>query len=146
MTARWPGTHTLASMQPYRHLAVWRLAHALALNVQRLTASIPRQHNSRLISQLRRAAQSIPANIAEGSGRESNRDFGKFLQIAVGSCSELEYHLQFCGDAELVQRHECDARIAEVVQIRRMLIGLLKRVRASDGPVAVLSRPTTEDQ
>src|ERR1035437_3591186 len=131
-------------MQPYRHLAVWRLAHALALNVQRLTASIPRAHNSGLISQLRRAALSIPANISEGCGRESNRDLAKFLQIAIGSCSELEYHLQFCGDAGLMQRQECDSRLAEVIQVRRMLIGLLKRVRSSDGPVAVVSKPTAQ--
>jgi four helix bundle protein len=134
----------LARMQPFRHLVVWRHAHALALNVLRLTASIPRQHNSGLISQLRRAAQSIPTNIAEGCGRESNRDFAKFLQIAIGSSSELEYHLQFCADADLAERTECDARIADVIQIRRMLIGLLKRVRTSDGPVAVLPQQTTD--
>jgi four helix bundle protein len=134
----------LIIMQPYRHLAVWRLAHALALNIQRLTASIPRAHNSGLISQLRRAALSIPANIAEGCGRESNRDFARFLQISIGSCSELEYHLQFCGDADVIERRECDARIADVVQVRRMLIGLLKRVRTSDGPVAVLPEPRTD--
>ena len=131
-------------MQNFRQLSVWRLAHSLALNVLRLTSAIQRTHNSGLISQLRRSALSIPANIAEGSGRESNRDFAKFLQIAIGSCSELEYHLQFCGDAELVQRHDCDARIAEVVQVRRMLIGLLMRVRASDGPVAVIPKPTAD--
>lgn len=138
-TVPWP-----VIMQNYRQLSVWRLAHSLALNVHRLTSSIPRQHNSGLISQLRRAALSIPANISEGCGRESNRDFAKFLQIAIGSSSELEYHLQFCGDAELMQRQECDARLAEVVQVRRMLIGLLKRVRASDGPVAVISKPATD--
>lgn len=131
-------------MQPYRHLSVWRLSHALALNVQRLTLGIPRQHNSGLISQLRRASQSIPANIAEGCGRESNREFAKFLQISIGSSSELEYHLQFCGDADLAEQVECDARIADVVQVRRMLIGLLKRVRSSDGPVSVLPKPSTD--
>lgn len=130
-------------MQPFQQLEVWRLSHGLALSVQRLSSSIPRGANSGLISQMRRAAQSIPANIAEGSGRHSQREFANFLQIAVGSCSELEYHLLFCADAELVQRVECDARMAEVVQIRRMLIGLLKRVRTSDGPQSVLRRPKT---
>jgi four helix bundle protein len=130
-------------MQNYRQLSVWRFAHALALNVHRLTAIIPRQHNGGLISQLRRAALSVPANIAEGSSRESNRDFAKFLVIAIASSSELEYHLQFSGDANLIPRHECDARLTEVVQVRRMLIGLLKRVRSSDGPVAVVPPPST---
>ena len=133
------------SMQPYRQLSVWQKAHSLAIDVQRLTLSISRSHNSALISQLRRASQSIPANIAEGSGRGSNPDFAKFLQIAIGSASEVEYHLQFCADAELAERVECDARMADVVQIRRMLIGLLKRVRMSDGPVSVLRKPTTNN-
>jgi four helix bundle protein len=129
-------------LQPFQQLEVWRLSHALALNIHRLSGSIPRAANAGLISQLRRAAQSIPANIAEGCGRNSQREFANFLQIAVGSCSELEYHLLFCADAELVQRVECDARIADVVQARRMLIGLLKRVRTSDGPQSVLRKPT----
>jgi four helix bundle protein len=128
-------------MQPYKQLAVWQKAHALAVDVQRLTLSIPRSHNSGLISQLRRASQSIPTNIAEGSGRGSNRDFANFLQIAIGSASETEYLLLFCADAELAERVECDARMADVIQIRRMLIGLLKRVRTSDGPVSVLPKP-----
>ena len=133
-------------MQPYRNLSVWRLAHALALNVQRLTLGMPRTHNSGLISQLRRASQSIPADIAEGCGRDTNRDFAKFLQIAIGSSSELEYHLQFCADGDIADQVECDARIADVVEVRKMLIGLMKRVRASDGRnAAVDSKRTTVD-
>lgn len=132
-------------MQNFRQLAVWRRAHALALNVHRVSTAIPRQRNSGLISQLRRAALSIPANITEGCGRESNRDFAKFLLIAIASSSELEYHLQFCADAALIAKAECDSRIAEVVEIRRMLIGLLKKVRATDGHVAVVSELSTND-
>lgn len=131
-------------MQNFRQLSVWRLAHALALNVQRLTSAIPRQHNSGLISQLRRAALSIPANIAEGCFRESNRDFAKFLRIAIASSSELEYHLQFAADSSLVPTVDADGRIADVIQVRRMLIGLLKKVRASDGPVVSVPKPETE--
>jgi four helix bundle protein len=120
-----------ASMQDFRRLSVWRRAHALALDIQRLTRDVPRRDNAGLISQMRRAATSIPANIAEGCGRESNRDLAKFLQIAVASASELEYHLLFCADASLVSRAEFDKRHGEVVQVRRMLIGLLKKVRAA---------------
>ena len=132
----------MPTVQSFQQLEVWRLAHALALNVQRLSRSIPRAGNGGLISQLRRAAQSIPANIAEGSGKTSQREFANYLQIAVGSCSELEYHLLFCADAELVQRPECEERSAEAVRVRRMLIGLLKRIRGSDGPQPVLPKPT----
>jgi four helix bundle protein len=131
-------------MQNFRQLSVWRLAHALALNIHRLGARIPRQHNAGLISQMRRAALSIPANIAEGCARDSDRDFARFLQIAIASSSELEYHLQFAVDASLVPREDADARLVDVVQVRRMLIGLLKKVRSSARPVAVVPRPTAD--
>lgn len=112
--------------------------------VERMSRAIPREHNSGLTSQIRRAALSIAANIAEGCSRPTNRDFAKFLNIAIASSSELEYHLQFAGDANIIPRHEFDARSTEVVQVRRMLFGLLKRVRADDGPVAVVPKPTAE--
>jgi four helix bundle protein len=120
-------------MQPYRNLNVWRFAHELSLDVRRLTLGMPRTKNTELIDQIRRSSQSIPANIAEGCGRQTNRDFAKFLQIAIGSATELEYHLQFCADADIADRVEYDARIADVVKVRKMLINLVKRVRASDG-------------
>ena len=104
---------------------------------------MPRTGNTELIDQIRSSSQSIPANIAEGCGRQTNRDFAKFLQIAIGSSTELEYHLQFCADADLADRVECDARIADTVRVRKMLIGLVKRVQASDGrSVALDSKPT----
>jgi four helix bundle protein len=116
-------------MQDFRRLAVWEKAHMLALSVHRLTAKIPRHGNSGFVSQIRRAALSIPANIAEGSGRASNRDFANFIQISIASSSELEYHLEFAAGAELVATEECAARQAEVVEVRRMLIGLQKKLR-----------------
>ena len=118
-------------MQNYRQLSVWRKAHAVALNIHRVTGAIPRRNNSGLISQIRRAALSIPANIAEGCSRASDADFAKFVQVAIGSASELEYHLHFAVDAGLMSRDEFDTRHPEVVEVRRMLIGLLKKLRTS---------------
>jgi four helix bundle protein len=125
-------------MQNYRQLSVWRKAHAVALNIHRVTGAIPRQHNSGLIGQIRRAALSIPANIAEGCSRATDVDFAKFVQIAIGSASELEYHLHFAADAKMISAVEFEARQPEVVEVRRMLIGLLKKLRAS--------QPTTTAQ
>jgi four helix bundle protein len=118
-------------MQNYRQLSVWRKSHAVALNIHRVTGSIPRRNNTGLISQIRRAAQSIPSNIAEGCSRGSDADFAKFVQIAIGSASELEYHLHFAVDAGLLGRDAFDARHPEVVEVRRMLIGLLKKLRTA---------------
>ena len=121
-------------MQDFRKLSVWQRANALALVVHRVTGTIPRRDNAGVISQLRRAALSISANIAEGCGRESNRDLARFLQISAGSASEVENHLQFCADAALISRADFVECQSEVVQIRRMLIGLLKSVRARPHP------------
>lgn len=84
-------------MQNYRQLSVWRKAHAVALNVHRVTGA----------------------------------DFAKFVQVAIGSASELEYHLHFAVDAGLLSNDEFAARHPEVVEVRRMLIGLLKKLRTS---------------
>ena len=132
-------------MQDFRRLEVWRLGHALALNVQRLSASIPRNDNSGLVSQMRRAATSISANVAEGAAKETRKDFARFLVISIASAAELENHLMFCRDAALATDSEVASRLAETVQVRKMLFGLLKRVREQDGPVAVSSKPTTND-
>jgi four helix bundle protein len=115
-------------MQNYRQLTVWRKAHAVALNIDRVTRAIPRSHPA-LVNQIQRAALSIPANIVEGSSRASDRDFAKFIQISIGSASELEYHLHFATDAGLMSSAEFETRQREVVEVRRMLIGLLKKLR-----------------
>ena len=117
-------------MQDFRNLLVWRRAHGFALTVHRVTGGIPRRGTPGIASQLHRAALSIGANIAEGCGRDSNADLAKFLQIAIGSASEVENHLEFCIDAALISRPDFDECHSEVVEIRRMLIGLLKKVRA----------------
>jgi four helix bundle protein len=133
-------------MQDFKRLEVWRLGHALALNTHRLSATIPRKDNSGLISQMRRAATSISANIAEGAAKETRKEFARFLGIAIASGAELENHLLFCRDSGLAPRADVDARLAETIQIRKMLFGLLKRLRESDCPVAVGSEPTTDDR
>jgi four helix bundle protein len=116
-------------MQDYRKLTVWQKAHAVALGIHRVTDAIPRQGNADLLSQIRRASLSIPANIAEGCARGTDLDFAKFLQTAVGSSSELEYHLHFAADASYLSKEEFTARQAEIVEVRRMLIGLIKHLR-----------------
>ena len=131
-------------MQDYEKLEVWKHAHRIAVNVQRVTTRIARRDNSGLISQLRRAALSVPANIAEGSSKESNREFARFLQIAAGSAAELHYHLRFATDTALIPRPTGETLLAETTRMRKMLFLLLRRVRESI-PVSHHT-PTTPDE
>ncbi|SRR6266496_137932 len=115
-------------MVGFRRLQVWEKAHALTLDVYDVTRSFPRNELYGLTSQMRRAASSVPANIAEGCCRGSKRDFARFLWNALGSASELEYHLLLAGDLKLVEEvalHRLDHRVAE---IKRMLTGFIKRL------------------
>jgi four helix bundle protein len=116
-------------MQSYRKLAVWRKAHLLALAVFHVTLRLSRRGAWGLCGQIRRAAESIPANIAEGRMRGSDRDFAKFITIAISSSTELEYHLEFAKDARLIAASDFDRLQRGVVEVRRMLVGLLKKLR-----------------
>lgn len=118
-------------MQDYTKLEVWQEAHRLAMDVHRASACISRRDNSVFISQLRRAAQSVPTNIAEGSSKESNREFARFLQIAAGSAAELHYHLQFAIGIALIPPPVGEALLADTTLVRKRLYTLLRRVRAT---------------
>jgi four helix bundle protein len=116
-------------MQNFRRLSVWRKAHAIALNVRVLTEQIPREGSVGLIDQLRRASLSIAANIVEGSSRLTDKDFVKFLNIALASASEVEYHLQYAADCGLIPSRDCEGGRAELIEVRMMLNGLIKYLR-----------------
>ena len=107
---------------------VWQKAHALALHVDRVAVGIRAARYASLRSQLIRAAMSIPANIAEGRRQESERDFARFLRYAINSACELEYHLVVVQDIGALPVRECEALMAELIEVRRMLHGLLNRV------------------
>jgi four helix bundle protein len=125
------------TMQDFKNLLVWQRAHSFSLTIHRVTGVVGRRDSSGIVGQIRRASLSISANIAEGCGRESSADLAKFLQIAVGSASEVESHLQFLLGTGLLSSTDFDQYQSEVVQIRRMLIGLLKKVRARATATAV---------
>ena len=116
-------------MQDFRNLEVWNKAHKLTLDIYRLTESFPRAEVFGLSIQLRRAAASIATNLAEGCGR-AQVEFGRFLQIAVGSACEVEYQLLLSRDLGLIRAEQYDALVANVLEVKRMLNGLLKRVSA----------------
>jgi len=110
-------------------LQVWNKTHELTLAIYRATAQFPREEQYGLTQQLRRAAVSIGSNIAEGCGGRGNGEFHKFLQIATGSASEVEYQLLLARD--LGYMGDVYDQLAErIVEVKRMLAGLIRRVEA----------------
>jgi four helix bundle protein len=117
-------------MQDFRNLKVWEKAHALTLDIYRVTKLFPREEMYGLTSQMRRASVSIAANIAEGTCRNGDTDFARFLQMAAGSASEVEYHLLLCRDLELLQTIDFQRLSEEAVAVKRMLASLMQKLRA----------------
>ena len=118
-------------MSDFRKLLVWRKAHVLAISVHKLANGIRGQQNAALRSQLNRSAMSIPANIVEGSGQESRREFERFLGYAANSATELEWHLMVARDTGVINLNDYSAHVSRTVEVRKMLHGLLKRVALS---------------
>ena len=120
----------MGRIQSHRDLIVWQKAMDLAVSVYRLCSSFPPDERFRLTSQITRAACSVPANIAEGCGRGSNADLARFLQIALGSTSELENHLLLAKDLRILQPADHNRLSNELVELRRMLATFVKSLKA----------------
>jgi four helix bundle protein len=118
-------------MKDFRELKVWEKAHLLTLAIYKATESFPRQELYSLTNQIQRAAVSIPANIAEGCGKSGDADFGRYLQIAMGSSSELEYLLLLAHDLNYLNDEAHSALASNLIEIRKMLNALIQRLRAN---------------
>src|SRR5436305_10184748 len=117
-------------MKNFRDLVVWRKAHELTLSVYKNTFFFPADERFGLTSQARRSAASISANIAEGCGRHGDGEFHRFLQMAMGSASELEYHLLLAHDLGFLSQVKYEPLNRDVVEVKRMLASLVVRVDA----------------
>ena len=118
-------------MQDYRNLKVWERAHQLTLAVYRATSRFPKDEMYSLTSQIRRACASIPANIAEGCGRNGDAELARFLQIAMGSASELDYHLLLARDLNFVNSRDYEQLSSELAEVGRMLNVFIQKLRAN---------------
>lgn len=116
-------------MKDFKDLNVWKKSHALALAVK-ATGNFPKEELYTLTSQLRRTAGSVPANISEGCGRGGDPEFGRFLQVAMGSASELEYHLLLAHDLRYLSDEAFNQLTRNAVEVKRMLASLLGKVKA----------------
>jgi four helix bundle protein len=117
-------------MRDFRSLKVWQKAHEVTLSTYKSTLSFPRQETYGLVSQLRRAASSVPANIAEGCGCDGSREFARFLQIGLRSASEAEYHLLLARDLGYLELKTYEVLNDQVTEVKRMLTGLIQKLNA----------------
>jgi len=115
-------------MQDFKKLKIWEKAHSLTLSIYKNTGNFPKSELYGLTSQLRRASASIPANIAEGCGRGGNKELKHFLYIAMGSASELEYHLILSRDLEYLKSEVYNALNEELLKLKKMLNIFIKKV------------------
>ena len=115
-------------MKDFKELKIWMKAHEMTMNVYEETRCFPKEELYGLTSQLRRAAASTGAN-AEGCGRRSDGEFTRFVQIARGSASELEYHLLLARDLRLLAEDGFRKLDGQVAEVQRMLTSLVQRVQ-----------------
>jgi four helix bundle protein len=118
-------------MGDYRSLKVWQRAHRLTLLVYELTGRFPKSEQFGLTSQIRRASSSIPANLAEGCGRNSDRELARFARIALGSANELDYHLLLARDLGYLTPADHKRAIDELAELKRMIAKFIARVTDS---------------
>jgi four helix bundle protein len=118
-------------MRDYKKFLVWEKSHQLTLDVYRTTISYPKDEIFGLISQMKRSSSSIPTNIAEGCGRNSEKDFCRFLYIAFGSANELEYQLLLSIDLKFIDNESGQKLLFQVEEIKKMLNGLITKLNAS---------------
>jgi four helix bundle protein len=117
----------------FRKLRVWQAAQAMAIDAHRVAGGMRGATTRALCDQLVRAAMSVPANIVEGSAHSSPRECARYLQYALASVSELEGHVLLARDLEFMNDKEFGGLLSRVVNVRRMLHGLLKTVKARCG-------------
>jgi four helix bundle protein len=120
-------------LRNYRDLQVWSKAYALSLDLYRLSRAFPREEIYGITSQLRRAAVSIGANLAEGCGRRTNAEMARFVRIAMGSASELDHHLLLCKDLGFVHEADYKRTSRNLIEIRKMLGALLDSIESELG-------------
>ncbi len=116
-------------MRDFRQLRVWEESHSLALIIYKITKEFPKEELFTLTSQMRRSAASVPSNIAEGCGRGSSADYARFLQIALGSATELDYQLILARDLGYVNPSKYDRLNDKMDKVKRQLAKLLRKVR-----------------
>ena len=118
------------ALRNYRDLQVWSKSYVLTLQLYRLSRTFPKEELYGLTSQMRRAALSIGANLAEGCGRRTNAEMARFVRITMGSASELDHHLLLCKDLGFLENDRYRGLARDLTEIRKMLSSLLNSIES----------------
>jgi four helix bundle protein len=117
-------------VKDYRELEVWKQSHLLTLQLYQVTRAFPKEELFGLTSQMRRASSSIPANIAEGCGRDGDAELKRFLNIALGSACELDYFILLCGELGYCSVEQVRNMSEDCLRLRRQLGAFIKKLKA----------------
>lgn len=116
-------------VQDFQSLEIWKKSHSLVLSIYKITENdFPKSELFTLTTQIRRAASSIPTNIAEGCGRRTNKDFAHFIQMAIGSSSEVEYQLILAKDLKYITEETWKSLSKNITEIRKMMLSFNKKL------------------
>lgn len=118
-------------MRNFKDLKVWELSHTFCLKIYKMTSSLPKDEKYGLVSQLRRASSSIPINISEGCGYDTDQEFRRYLKIAAGSTSEVEYCLILIKDLEYISMEYYEGLEKEISSIKKMLFRFVEKLKKS---------------
>ncbi len=118
-------------MRNYKNIKAYQLADALVLSIYKVTKKSPKEELYGLVSQLRRAAVSVPTNIAEGASRQHEKDYVHFLYIARGSSAEVEYLVSLAYRLGYMEAHDHESLCAEVGEVAKTLVGLIRVISSS---------------
>ena len=126
-------------MKDFRTLKVWEKAHTLTLAIYKATEKFPKHELYALTNQIQRAAVSVPTNIAEGCGKDSDAELKRYFVIAMGSSSELEYLLLLARDLKYLPEDSHQILNSDLTEVRRMLNAFIQKLKASTSPHALIA-------
>ncbi len=126
--------------KPHKKLEAWKISVALTTDIYKTTKSFPDEERFGLTSQMRRAAASVPSNIAEGAARQTKKEFVNFLCIAQGSLSELDTHIEIASRLGYLSVGSREAIEAKMIRIDKLVSGLIRSVKTPNPSLLTLHR------
>jgi four helix bundle protein len=118
-------------MQDFRKLQIWENSHELTLEIYKVTKSFPKEELFGLTSQIRRSTSSIPTNISEGCVKSSQKEFSRYLYIALGSASETEYLILLCYELNYLTEEDYIKLLIDIQKVKKMLISLILKMKSN---------------